>query len=288
MAYLNQGGYEVLQSEDGEAGFAAWDRESIRFVITDWMMPRMDGPELIQLIRGQDSPQYTYIIMLTAREDKGDVVAGLNVGADDYLIKPVDPAELIARIEIGRRILNLEARLQEARDEMAYLAKHDGLTELLNRRAIYEMARGELERSRREGAPLSVIMLDLDHFKKINDNFGHPTGDQTLRAVAVAMQASLRQQDGPSRWGGEEFLILLPNTTLKTAAMLAEAIRRAIDDIRLQAGERSVRVQASLGVACLAPESSNSLDEVLSQADQALYQAKRSGRNRVCVYSDAD
>lgn len=287
-AYLSKGGYEVQQSEDGEDGFALWEREQIRFLITDWMMPRLDGPDLIQLIRSQDTQKYTYIIMLTAREEKGDVVAGLNIGADDYLVKPCDPGELMARVKIGHRILDLESRLKEARDAMEHLARHDGLTGLLNRRAIYQMAQAELARARREITTLSVIMLDLDFFKKINDSFGHPTGDETLRVVAGALEANKREYDGAGRWGGEEFLILLPNTGLENAAMVAERVRSAIDSISLQAGGARVHVQASLGVACLRPDGADSLDEVLSQADQALYQAKRAGRNRVCVYNGED
>ncbi|MBI4769013.1 MAG: diguanylate cyclase [Chloroflexi bacterium] len=185
---LKRAGYEVLQASDGRMAWEIWQREFVRILVTDWTMPDMDGLELIGRIRAASAPGYTYLILLTARDDRADRIAGLDSGADDYLSKPVDPGELRARLAIGERILNLETRLSESLARLEKLATLDGLTGLSNRRHFFELARREFQRSRRFRHPLTAIMLDIDHFKRVNDTHGHGAGDEVLRTLARRCQ----------------------------------------------------------------------------------------------------
>jgi two-component system chemotaxis response regulator CheY len=253
----------------------------VRLVITDWMMPHVSGPELVQLIRAAGFRSYVYIIMLTAKEGKSDVIQGLEAGADDYLKKPFDTGELMARIKIGERILNLEARLQE-------MATHDPLTGLLNRRAVYDHAEAELNRARRDTTPTSLVLLDVDHFKSVNDRYGHLIGDQALKLVADILRSHRRTYDWVGRWGGEEFLIILPNTSSAEAQVVAERVREGIAAATLPLPDgKPLEMRASLGVTSTALTTtppSAALDRLVQQADEALYRAKRAGRNTVCVF----
>lgn len=283
QAGLQRDGHEVVAVGDGQAAWEAVQQQPCRLVITDWVMPGLDGLELVYRIRTAGFPWYTYIILLTARSDKADVVIGLEAGADDYLSKPFNPAELRARVNIGLRILDLEDRLSQARDQLAVLAAHDSLTGLLNRRSIREYAEAALLQAVRAGAAISVILLDLDHFKDVNDRYGHQTGDDALRLVAETIAAALRTGDRVGRMGGEEFLVVLPDTALDQAVAVAERIRRrvAARPLTLPDGTR-VPLRVSAGVAT-APPVAPTLDVLLQQADAALYRAKRGGRNQVCA-----
>lgn len=282
--HLSAAGYEVVEAEDGQIAWELLQREPFQMVITDWMMPRLDGKELIQRIRSRKQESYTYIIMLTAIDDKPLVVIGLESGADEYLTKPFDSKELLARVASGVRILKLEEQLREARQEMEVLALHDGLTNLFNRRAIEEQAEGELNFASRKGLPLSIILLDIDHFKSINDQYGHKIGDDTLRRLALVLVENIRLYDHVGRWGGEEFIVLLPDTRLEEAVKVAERLRVKTADAKfsLDNGEQ-FPVSISLGVAC-ASGTYPLLLKLVDAADQALYQAKESGRNRVCSF----
>ena len=227
---LRQCNHEVIEAMDGQT---AWDRlqvERIQLVLTDWVMPQMHGPELIRKIRSANFPYYTYIILFTARTAHQDLVDGLRSGADDYLIKPFDSEEMRARLQIAERILSLEAKLREAFDQMSVLALKDSLTGILNRRAIFERTEDELDRAHRENTNLSLLMADLDHFKTINDRFGHAAGDVALRLAVETIVRMLRQYDYVGRWGGEEFLIVLPNTDPDEAFQIAERLRLAIPE----------------------------------------------------------
>jgi two-component system chemotaxis response regulator CheY len=252
------------------------------------MMPVMDGPELIRRVRGASFPNYTYIIMLTAKEGKSDVIFGLEAGADDYLTKPFNAGELRARISIGERILNLEANLSQALARMEELATHDPVTGLLNRRALYTHAEAELNRAQRDQKALSFVMLDIDHFKQVNDQYGHLVGDKALHAVAHTLAQNKRPYDWAGRWGGEEFLLVLPATDSQEAAIVAERLRAGIHDMRVALPDGTTfSVQASLGVATSAFETGKTytLDLLVHQADEALIRAKREGRNRVCIFN---
>lgn len=283
QASLHRDGHEVVAVGDGQSAWEAVQQQPCRLVITDWVMPGLDGPELVRRIRTAGFPWYTYIILLTARSDKADVVSGLEAGADDYLSKPFNPAELRARVGIGLRILDLEDRLSQARDQLAVLAAHDSLTGLLNRRSIREYAEAALHQAVRAGTAISVILLDLDHFKDVNDRYGHQAGDDALRLVAETISAALRTGDRVGRMGGEEFLVVLPDTALDQATAVAERIRRrvAARPLTLPDGTR-VPLRLSAGVAT-APPVAPALDVLLQQADAALYRAKRGGRNQVCA-----
>jgi two-component system chemotaxis response regulator CheY len=287
QTYLSRAGYEVALAEDGRAAWEQWQAERPRLIITDWMMPVMDGPELIRHIRADSYAGYTYIIMLTAKEGKSDVIYGLESGADDYLTKPFNAGELRARIAIGERILNLEASLSQALIRMEELATHDPVTGLLNRRALYHHAEAELNRAQRDTKPLSFVMLDIDHFKMVNDQHGHLTGDKALRFVADMLVHKKRPYDWAGRWGGEEFLLVLPGTALDEATMVAERLRITIaeSDIPISNGS-ALRLKISLGVASTShnPNAQYTLDMLVNRADEALLRAKREGRDRVCVY----
>jgi two-component system cell cycle response regulator len=282
-AELCAAGYDVVTAADG---LEAWDilqREHIRMLVVDWMMPGQDGATLIRRIRAAELPGYTYIVLLTARSGSDHVVEGLNCGADDFVSKPFSSEELLARLGVGRRILDLEARLSASLAREEALATRDSLTGLPNRRGLHARAQEELSRAAREQRSVGVIMLDLDHFKKINDRFGHAAGDAALRRVAEVLQENRRDYDLTARWGGEEFLLVIPGANLEQARLVAERVRAAIQSIELRvAGSETLTLRASLGVAAAEPSAAPvTLDELLARADDAMYRAKREGRNRV-------
>lgn len=287
-------GHQVVEVEDGQS---AWEllcathrkaqEEPIQFVISDWMMPRLDGPSLIARIRNANLPRYTYIVMLTARTAIEDTITGLEAGADDYLTKPFDLNEFIARVGIGERILSLETRLREANRKLKEMATHDSLTGLLTRRALYDLASRELARAQREHLPLTVIMIDLDHFKTINDQYGHLVGDQALRQAGRILQQSLREYDLLGRWGGEEFLMVLPGSDIPEALTVAERLRDEISQAPLHLTDgRTIAFQASFGVTNLGHAVTDvRFDDLVGDADVALYQAKQRGRNQVASFA---
>jgi len=289
QASLTRAGHEVLEATDGMKAWELLQRDPLPMVITDWMMPELSGLELIQRIRlGIDNgifPSYIYIILVTAKDAKEDVVIGLDSGADDYLTKPFDPNEMRARVKIGIRIINLESRLRESLDQLHVMATYDSLTGLLNRRAVYERAQSEMERSIREERSISLVMLDIDHFKSVNDEHGHLTGDQALRLVAGTIAQNKRSYDWAGRWGGEEFLLVLPQTTLEEAGEIAERMRRSVAALSFPLAEGNyLNLRISLGVSSIdANPHTPTLGELLQQADDALYCAKNQGRNRVCL-----
>jgi two-component system chemotaxis response regulator CheY len=277
--------HEVVEASDGKAAWELLQQNTYPFLITDWMLPKLDGPELIRLVRAANFSHYTYIIMLTAKHAKGDMVDGLESGADDYLIKPFDLSELRARISIGERILNLETRLRDSMDQLYVYATRDSLTGLLNRRALYESVETELKRAKRELKPISMILMDVDHFKLVNDQYGHRIGDQALCMVAQTLEKKKRPYDLVGRWGGEEFLLILPGTGLEDAKRVAERIRVDIDNVEFILKEsEKIHLQASFGVVCMDSTQDVSFDELVQRADEALYIAKNEGRNRVYAY----
>ena len=287
MVNLTGGGHEVVEAEDGEQAWRIWERDHIRLVITDWMMPNLSGPDLIRRLRSASYPYYTYIIMLTALGRKPLVVEGLEAGADEYLTKPFYTEELLERVKIGERILKLEDRLNDEKRQIEHQAMHDSLSGLLNRGAIQKRAEAELSRCARESKSMGLAMLDIDHFKAINDQHGHQIGDQVLRLVARILAQNIRAYDSIGRWGGEEFLVVLPGAALEDARLIAERIRMCISEahVPLPGGE-AMELRGSLGVTSspIAPAASLKLESLLQQADEALYRAKSGGRNQVCSY----
>ncbi|MBN2147722.1 MAG: diguanylate cyclase [Anaerolineales bacterium] len=284
---LNPMHHEAVFAENGRQ---AWDllcSQNISFVVTDWIMPEMDGVELIQHIRAANFSYYVYIIMLTARQGKDDVVDGLQAGADDYIVKPFDVSELRARISIGQRILELETRLREAMELLAVQATHDSLTGLLNRRALYDVIGREMARAQREKQPISLVMLDLDNFKDVNDKFGHLVGDEALKLLAHTLEINKRTYDHVGRWGGEEFLLVLPGASLTAACHVAERLRQAITEIQFTTRDnKQVCLSASFGVASTDCASGVSFNQLLLLTDQALYLAKEGGRDQVRTCRD--
>jgi two-component system cell cycle response regulator len=278
-------GYEVVTASNGLEAWEILQRDHIRMLLVDWMMPGLDGPALIRRIRSAGAPAYTYIILLTAMNGREDVVAGLRSGADDYVTKPFCQEELLARVGVGGRILALESGLSESLAREEALSALDSLTGLPNRRALYVRAVAELSRAEREGTSVGFVMMDIDHFKDINDRFGHAAGDDALRQVAAALQQNKRGYDFPGRWGGEEFLIIVPGASLEQAAGVAERVRASVELLKLN-GAVAGELRSSMGVTAASPRSRPvGLQELLREADDALYRAKATGRNRVCLHS---
>jgi diguanylate cyclase (GGDEF)-like protein len=277
-ANLREWGYEVTAVTDGsEALDIIQQPESPSIVITDWMMPRMDGLTLCRNIRTMEKSQYIYLIILTAKGEKKDIIEGLEAGADDYLSKPFNRDELRYRTRIGERIINLERRIME-------MANTDPLTGLPNRRAFMQRMEQELARAQRENNPLSVVLADVDHFKNINDTYGHQIGDLVLQRFVHQLKNSARPYDFPGRYGGEEFLFCFPGVDGTQATNVAERMRGRVEEMEIMLNDdpRSIRITASFGTASYTSRSKENLDSLIKRADDALYQAKKKGRNRVC------
>ena len=282
---LRQAGYRVLAAGDGREALETLERHFCPLVISDWMMPVMDGPALCRAIREKGGEHYTYVILLTAKDSREDIVKGLKAGADDYLTKPVHPAELLARLRTGHRILELERTLQERNREIARLALTDPLTGLYNRRYLTEKLPLEIKRVQRYNRPLSVILCDIDHFKRVNDTYGHGVGDLVLREFAGWLKGAVRDGvDWPARYGGEEFVLVLPETDLGGSWALAERLRRLVADKLIATPAGDITLTASFGISAFTPgEGKNppAPETLLEEADDYLYQAKKGGRNRV-------
>ena len=280
--FLEKWGYEVLAVTDGTQAWQILQAEGApRLVILDWMMPGMDGAEICREVRKRNEPSYTYILLVTAKSQKRDILEGLQAGADDYLTKPIDAHELRARLRTGRRILELQEELLQARDRLQYQADHDSMTGIWNHAAILEILQAELARSRREKTSVGIVMADLDHFKKVNDVHGHLAGDAVLRETARRMRSRLRPYDSVGRYGGEEFLIVLPGCELDSAVNQAERLRLALSEEPMDTAEGYIPITASMGVTASCGADSSEIDSLLRAADAALYRAKALGRN--CV-----
>lgn len=281
-AQLKKWGHDVVPCSDGQE---AWDKlntdESPKLVILDWMMPVMDGLAVSKKIREQETRPYTYIILLTAKSRKEDIVEGLEAGADDYITKPFDPQELRVRIRAAIRIVQLQEDLLEALKTSEFRATHDSLTGLWNRYAILGILEKQLARSRRDGDEIAVIMADVDHFKKINDNHGHLAGDEVLRQTARRIKDSLRPYDDVGRYGGEEFIVVLPRCDAEAAVSIAERIRLEFEKNPIVSSEGTFPVSLSFGLAITKGKDCQRTDDLIGLADDALYKAKESGRNRV-------
>jgi two-component system, cell cycle response regulator len=251
-----------------------------RLAILDWMMPGLDGTQVIQALRAIHRESYTYVLLLTSKGQKEDILEGLDAGADDYLKKPFDAQELRARLRVGGRILDLERRLMCALETAEYRATHDFLSGIYNRAAILELLNREASRCARADQEMSVLMVDVDHFKVINDTYGHLVGDQVIKQLTLRMGAVLRPYDSIGRFGGEEFLVLTPNCTLSEAMMVAERLRFGVARDKMAIGQFAIPVTVSVGVSTI-KESVADINLALQAADLALYEAKNKGRNRV-------
>jgi len=283
-AILKKWGFDPVAVEDGRAAWDVLQRpDAPRLVLLDWNMPGMDGPEVCRRLRENDSINPPYVILLTARDEKGDIVQGLEAGANDYVAKPYDNEELLARIRVGQRMLEMQSNLLEARDALAHQATHDPLTGVFNRRAILDRLSAELSRANREKGCLSVGMCDLDHFKAINDTYGHQAGDEALVAFSRRIQDRLRDYDSLGRYGGEEFLVIAPGSMGHIGESLYERLRAGVAEAEIPTKAGSVSLTVSIGVA--PGTGQNTVDALIAAADAALYQAKAGGRNRVAYAS---
>ena len=282
--FLKKAGYEVDAVANGSEALDKMTTHYYSMLVTDWEMPEMDGVALCKAVRNLQLDGYVYVLLLTARDAKEHIIAGLEAGADDYLIKPVHEPELIARLNAGRRILNLEHSLRVANQRNRILSITDALTGAYNRRYLMEQLPRELERCRRYAYPLSVIMCDVDHFKEINDARGHAAGDEVLQQFAARAQKAIRtNSDWVSRYGGEEFLIVLPETTYEGAVHAAEKIRLLISSSPFATRAGDSKVTASFGVASTGPSGPDialKVDALIRIADECLYRSKQGGRDR--------
>jgi len=283
---LRKAGHEVVVAKDGEEAWKQLDKEEFEIAVLDWMMPGMEGISICEKLRKTPREYYLYIILLTGKADHKDIIRGLDAGADEFLVKPFDADELRARVRAGERIVTLERRLKNVNLQLEALAATDELTGLLNRRAILARIKEEAKRADREGYTTSVIMMDLDNFKQINDIHGHLVGDIMLKEMARRMIFGIRPYDSLGRLGGDEFLLLLPHATEEQAGKVAERLRKALcsEPVLAEDGSRFA-ISASFGVS----EIHDSEEEIdLTVADAALYASKHKGGNQVSIASELD
>jgi len=279
---LAASGYEVVTAANGlEAEKLLQSKNGPKLAIVDWVMPGMDGIELCSRVRSRRDCPYVYLLLVTSKNAQQEVLKGLEAGADDYLTKPVQVAELQARLRIGKRIIDLQQQLIEACEATQFKASHDSLTSLWNRSAILSLLENHFAKAQREDTDVTVLMIDVDHFKDVNDTYGHVQGDIVLCEVARRMRSALRPYDLLGRYGGEEFLVIAPECSLHDGGAVGERIRHAISDTPVDLDGAPLIVTVSVGVATGRKLSLEVESQLLQSADMALYKAKQSGRN--CV-----
>jgi diguanylate cyclase (GGDEF)-like protein len=271
---LQREGYKVITAANGIEALEKLTAEKVQIALSDIMMPKMDGFELIKRIRGNPALKNIYLILITARIQEGDRVRGLDLGADDYITKPFSFSELLARIRVGSRVVQYQQHLE-------YQTQVDSLTGLFNRRAFENKVGEEFERSKRYHSPLSLLILDIDNFKLINDTYGHHGGDAALVKISETFREKTRQSDFPARYGGEEFVLVLPATDQENAVQAATKIHGAIRSSAFGTTARPFRLTVSIGVSSTSVKFYSDWRELLRDADHALYIAKGSGKDRI-------
>jgi two-component system, cell cycle response regulator len=292
--FLTKWNYDVTEASDGTSALQVLEGDDApRLAVLDWMMPGMEGVQICRLIRERPERPYLYLLLLTARSEKQDLLNALRLGADDYLTKPFDAQELQARLHVGERILALQDDLIAAKEELRFKATHDLLTGIFNRGVILEALRREHSRQLREKSPFGVVLADLDHFKNINDTYGHACGDAVLKEAARRMTACTRPYDTVGRYGGEEFVAVVARADDSITLALAERMRNAIASEPFVTDFGNITVTASFGLAVSTDAAATDPELLVQFADEALYRAKRGGRNRSelsrstsCVHSD--
>jgi diguanylate cyclase (GGDEF)-like protein len=286
-AIVRRWGYEAVLAEDGQQ---AWELlsapEAPRLVLLDWEMPGLDGLEVCRRVRARQDQDPPYILLLTARQETADIVAGLDAGANDYISKPFENTELHARLRVGARMLDLQRELISAREALEFQANHDALTGLMNRGAVMRAMEQAMQAAGQGGQTLQIGLIDIDHFKQINDSHGHPAGDAVLQAVSRRIESVLRAGDLVGRYGGEEFLLLV-NGEADEAPAFCERLRGVIADQPFVEGPVALRVTVSGGFVPLTPSDRRGTSELLAAADDLLYRAKAAGRNRI-FFNQAD
>jgi len=288
-AFLVKWGYEVMVATEGEEAWGILQgNDSPRLAVLDWMMPGRDGIDICRSVRQRKGRPYIYILLLTARGQKEDIVEGLEAGADDYITKPFDPYELRARLRAGRRIVELQEQLLQAREALRDQASRDPLTDLWNHGTILGILRKEVARAARTHSPFAVAMADVDRFKAINDTYGHPAGDAVLREASRRLRGAMRTYDSLGRYGGDEFLAVVPGCDPSAAMRFGESFRARIDRKAIETPEGLIPVTLSLGVVSLEDIRDVKSDTLVRVADAALYRAKIAGRNRVALATPQD
>jgi two-component system cell cycle response regulator len=274
---LQREGYRVVTASNGVEALEKLETESVQIALSDIMMPKMDGFELIKRIRGNSALKNIYLILITARIQEGDRVRGLDLGADDYITKPFSFSELLARIRVGSRVVQYQQHLE-------YQSQVDSLTGLFNRRAFEKKMDEEFERSKRYHSPLSVLLLDIDNFKTINDTYGHHGGDAALVKISETVRARTRQSDFPSRYGGEEFILVLPETDQDSALQVAGKIHESIRACAFGTTARPFALTVSMGVSSTSARFYSEWRGLVEDADRAMYVAKNSGKDRIEIW----
>ncbi|NQZ21132.1 MAG: diguanylate cyclase [Colwellia sp.] len=276
-------GYQVILAEDGEQAWQIMQEDNApQLLLLDWEMPKMNGIEVCERVIAKYPENPPYIVLLTSRSSSDDIVEGLSKGANDYLSKPFDTAELQVRLQVGKRMVEMQDKLNDTLNELKELASHDSLTGLLNRRAIMEGLPKEIKRMKRQEHVLCIGMCDIDHFKQVNDTYGHLVGDEVLKEVTKRMAATLREYDLLGRYGGEEFLVITPVDSNKNGLMVYQRICDVVSSQAIKVNNLSISVTISCGVATYSADSDvQTITELIARADEALYQAKDNGRNQV-------
>lgn len=281
---LEREDYKVILTNNG---LEAWNvfqekREEIDMVITDWLMPKMDGLELCKKIRNLDLPRYVYLIFITVRERREDIVIGLEAGADDYIPKPFDPHELLSRIRSGERVIELDKLQRKVQKKLECLSLSDELTKVLNRRGIFRRLREEVDRATREKYLFSVMMLDIDNLKEINDRYGHDAGDKVLCEVVRRIRTCCRPYDTMGRYGGDEFLMIVAAEEKGMAYKFAERFQRAVCEKFLNTDNKRINITISIGVSFV-KASKYEPEEIIKKADECLVKAKTAGKNMIVI-----
>jgi diguanylate cyclase (GGDEF)-like protein len=279
--HLKEWGFELTCARNGNEAWRALTRQDApRLVLLDWVLPDLEGIELCRRLRSRsDGEQYTYTVLLTAKTAQEEMLQAMDAGADDFLAKPFDPLELKARLLVGKRILELQEKLVSANSALHFAATHDFLTRIWNRAEILAFLKRELARARRDQTTVGVMLVDVDHFKKVNDQYGHQAGDSVLQEIARRFSHCVREYDGIGRYGGEEFLLILTGCDMEVTLRRANEIRIAVCGEPVPWPQGSIAVSVSMGVSVAEP--SEDIELLLRRTDAALYQAKKNGRNRV-------
>lgn len=272
---------KILQAADGIEGFKLLVNNDVDIILCDIEMPGIDGLKFLAMLQSREDLREKPVIMLTSHNDLGTKVRGLESGASDYITKPFEPEEMVARVQVHMQIKTLQDELRRSNQLLLELAQTDPLTRLCNRRHLYEKLEVELNRCFRGANPIALIMADIDHFKRVNDQFGHQVGDEVLIKVADLLQEQLRTYDLAARYGGEEFCLVLPETDLEAACEVAERVRQRAEQMTFAAPMEDFTLTMSFGIAAYDGTSEGSIDEIIGVADDALYEAKNAGRNQV-------